>query len=162
MSAAYPPLDFSRPGDLVTWPEVMASSTAKQAGLANTFDAPIHAWFAALVSRVIIDPLRRHGIPHRISSFYRGAALRQVFAAQDPPHPAKNPLSQHALGQAVDLNGPQGTLAEAEEIYNFIKMHLPFDVLLLERRRLAQNKGFTYWVHVSLGPRMRRQAKYYF
>lgn len=104
----------------------------------------------------ILQPLRNaYGLPIFINSGYRSAALNATIGG------ARN--SQHMLGQAADITArhcpPIGYDAAVD--YDFrkenkrlfsliISLKLPFDQLIDE-------KSYS-WIHVSYGPRNRRQV----
>jgi zinc D-Ala-D-Ala carboxypeptidase len=101
-----------------------------QAALAN---------MRALV-RDVLDPLREAlGRPIMISSGYRSQSVNIAVGGSS--------RSQHCLGEAADFN-VQG-MSVAEVIAFIRKSDIPFDQLIDE---------FGRWVHISHGPRNRRQV----
>lgn len=128
--------------------EMTRSRTAQKLHLNNEPTEEQLRNLQALVTNVL-DPLREAwGGPITVTSGFRS---RQVNSAVGG---AKN--SQHWLGQAADIicaEGPRSTRALGEYI---IDLHLPFDQLIFEgesARVLA-----CQWIHVSYGPRNRRQV----
>jgi zinc D-Ala-D-Ala carboxypeptidase len=71
-----------------------------------------------------------------ISSFYRSDKLNKAIGGSK--------TSQHSTGEAIDIDS-QDNLFNAE-IFNFIKLNLPFDQLIWEFGN-SQNPD---WVHVSV------------
>jgi hypothetical protein len=120
-----------------TLAEMTDSQTAVRKGIDNDpGTAVVHALTTLCVQ--ILEPLRAHyGLPVRISSGYRSPALNAAIGGAS--------ASQHVLGEAADITVPGiDNLALAR----WIRDHLPFDQVIMEGR----------WVHVSCGPRNRRQA----
>jgi hypothetical protein len=82
-----------------------------------------------------------YGKPIRVNSGYRCPKLNKAVGG--------SATSQHVLGQAADITG--GNKSENKILFDLIKsLKLPFDQLIWEN-------GGT-WVHVSYGPRNRRQV----
>jgi zinc D-Ala-D-Ala carboxypeptidase len=113
--------------------------TSTGTGLPNTPKAEEVTALRALVTNVL-QPLRTHvGVPIVVSSGFRSAAVNRAVGGSSS--------SQHRLGQAADINAAGiGPKALCEII---IELGLPFDQLIQE---------FGRWVHVSYGPRNRRQV----
>lgn len=124
--------------------ELCKSSTAAQRGIDNTPGAAERRNLTALVEHVL-DPLReRWGAPITVTSGYRSPKLNAAVGG------AKT--SQHLLGQAADLSA--GSKAKNKDLFNLLRASgLPFDQLIDE-------KGYQ-WVHVSYGPRNRREVLRY-
>lgn len=117
----------------------LAELTVTGTGLANVPGPKERAALAALAQN-ILEPLRVHvGVPIVVTSGFRSRAVNAAVGGE--------PSSQHVLGEAADIvcaaNAPR-QLCEA-----IIRMALPFDQLIQEHGR---------WVHVSYGPRARRQV----
>lgn len=94
----------------------------------------------------VLEPLRAHyKRPVRLSSGYRSQALNMKIGGAR--------TSQHSKGEAGDIEIPGVPNLEVAE---YIRDHLPFDQLILE----GAKKGDPHagWVHVSFGPRMRREV----
>lgn len=88
----------------------------------------------------VLQPLRDHvRVPIVVSSGFRSAKVNAAVGGA--------PSSQHRFGQAADINaagiGPRALCR------TIIDLGLPFDQLIQE---------FGRWVHVSYGPRHRRQV----
>lgn len=124
-----------------TMEELTRSATAERLGIDNTPPGEARAWLEQLAEKVL-DPLReKWGGPIRVTSGYRSVRLNAAVGG------AKG--SQHVLGQAADLT--VGSREKNRDLFNLIRAgSLPFDQLIDE-------KGFS-WVHVSCGPRGRRQV----
>lgn len=120
--------------------ELCKSATAAQYKIDNTPSQEAIENMKALVANVL-DPLRESwGKPIVVSSGYRSRKLNTKLKG------SKN--SQHCLGQAADIK--VGNKEENKKLFNLIQeLKLPYDQLIDE---------YNYsWVHVSYGPRNRRQ-----
>jgi hypothetical protein len=116
--------------------EFTKSELATRKGLDNTPDAFITRRLKDLCEKVL-QPLRdKLNQPIIVNSGYRSPAVNKLVGGSDK--------SQHCLGQAADIEVPgMSNKALAE----FIKLHLPYDQLILEFwDGLSPNSG---WVHVS-------------
>ena len=116
----------------------LAELTVTGSGLPNIPNATERACLLDLCEN-ILQPLRDYArAPIVVSSGFRSDAVNRAAGG------AKT--SQHTLGQAADFNiagmSPQATCAM------IVRLGLPFDQLIQE---------FGRWVHVSYGPRDRRQ-----
>ena len=126
-----------------TLDEFLKSATATRLGIDNTPDEKVLNCIQALVDNVL-EPLRAHyGRPIIITSGYRCPTLNKAVGGSS--------TSQHAIGQAVDIRSVSDSREDNKELFDMIReMKLPFDQLINE---------FGYdWVHVSFGPRNRRQV----
>lgn len=126
-----------------TLDEFIKSATAIRLGIDNTPDENVLNCIQALVDNVL-EPLRVHfGRPIIITSGYRCQKLNKAVGGSS--------TSQHAIGQAVDIRSVSDSREDNKELFDMIReMKLPFDQLINE---------FDYdWVHVSFGPRNRRQV----
>jgi hypothetical protein len=112
--------------------EVIRSESAKRLGVNNTPTAE-HIENLKALAENIFQPIRDHfGVPIRISSGYRSAALNKKIGG------AKT--SQHLSGEALDLDNDNASITN-KEIFDFIVENLDFDQVINE---------FDYsWVHVS-------------
>ena len=121
--------------------ELTNSSTAKSKGIDNTPTREVVGNLTVLVDKVL-DPLREaYGKPIKVNSGYRCPKLNKAVGG--------SATSQHVLGQAADITG--GSKAENKKLFDLLRsLKLHFDQLILE------NGGV--WVHVSCGPRNRRQV----
>lgn len=92
----------------------------------------------------VLEPVRAHfGKPVRINSGYRSAKVNAAVGSK--------PTSQHALGQAADIE-IDGVSNAAVAIW--IRDNLAFDQVILENHKAGQpNSG---WVHVSWSAASRR------
>ena len=125
-----------------TFQELTKSATAKRKGIDNSPSLQVRANLAALVENVL-DPLREaYGKPIVVTSGYRCEKLNRAVGGAAS--------SQHVKGQAADIRSVQDTPEENKKLYDLIvKLKLPFDQIINE---------YNYdWVHVSYGPRHRRQ-----
>lgn len=125
-----------------TFQELTKSATAKRKGIDNSPSVQVRANLAALVENVL-DPLREaYGKPIVVTSGYRCEKLNRAVGGAAS--------SQHVKGQAADIRSVQDTPEENKKLYDLIvKLGLPFDQIINE---------YNYdWVHVSYGPRHRRQ-----
>lgn len=122
-----------------TLDEFTHSQTAARRGLKNDPGQAELANLQALVEH-ILDPLREAlGKPIRVSSGFRSAQVNRAIGGAAS--------SQHTLGQAADFTVPGMT---TQEVVDAVRaLDLPFDQLIEE---------FGSWVHVSYGPRHRRQV----
>lgn len=113
--------------------------TSTGTGLPNEPTAEEVAALRALVTNVL-QPLRTAvGVPVVVSSGFRSAAVNRAVGGAAS--------SQHRLGQAADINA--AGIGPKELCQRIIDLGLPFDQLIQE---------FGRWVHVSYGPRHRRQV----
>ncbi len=121
--------------------ELTRSATATRMHIDNTPDRDTVRCLELLVNN-ILDPLRaRYGRPIYVTSGYRCRRLNDAVGG------AYN--SQHILGQAADIT--VGSPEDNRQLYSLIRqMRLPFDQLIDEHDM--------QWIHVSYGPRHRRQA----
>jgi len=119
--------------------EFTRSSTATRLRIDNT---PTEEHFKNLAGlcRHVLTPLRiAVGTPIRISSGYRSPALNKAVKGSSN--------SQHCAGEAADFTIPGYSIRETVDLMTTLR--LPFDQLIDE---------FGEWVHVSHGPRQRRQV----
>lgn len=114
-------------------------------GLKNDAPPQIVTALKALCGNVL-EPIREHfGRPVQVNSGYRSPAVNRAVGSK--------PTSQHAMGQAADIEIPGvSNLALAR----WIEANLPFDQVILEAHRKGDPSSG--WVHVSYGPRNRRQV----
>ena len=122
--------------------ELTKSSTAKRKGIDNTPTESVKKNLTLLVEK-ILDPLREAwGAPIIVSSGYRCPKLNRAVGGAT--------ASQHMLGQAADIHTVSDKPEDNKKLFELIKsLKLPFDQLINEY-------GYN-WVHVSYGPRNRRQ-----
>jgi len=107
----------------------------------NMPNVPNEAEVASLRSLAerILQPLRDAlGKPVRVNSAFRSEAVNRAVGG--------TATSQHRLGQAADIHVPGMTSVELAK--KIVALGLPFDQVIEE---------FGSWVHVSYGPRHRRQ-----
>lgn len=126
-------------GKYFTLDEMTHSQTASRVGVRNVPNAKELEALKQLVEK-ILDPLRAAaGKPVVISSGFRSERVNALVGG--------SASSQHRFGEAADLTIPGMT---TDEIVALIRRkNLPFDQLIEE---------FGSWVHVSYGPRNRRQV----
>jgi len=125
--------------------EVMRSETAKRKGISN-MPTPEHIENFKLLAERVFQPIRDHfGVPIRISSGYRSAALNKAIGgAGKTVNGVYVPSSQHCTGEAIDID-MDGTSITNAAIFNFIKDNLEFDQLIWEFGTDTNPD----WVHVS-------------
>lgn len=123
--------------------ELCHSNTANRLGIDNAADEDVKRRLELLVEN-ILDPLRAAwGAPLIVTSGYRCPKLNAAVGG------AKS--SQHMSGEAVDIRTVSDLPAENKKLFDMIqKLRLPYDQLIDEY-------GYN-WVHVSYGPRNRRQV----
>lgn len=132
-----------------TLAEFLESQTARRNNITEQFkpSATVTRNLEALVTN-ILDPLREAlGSPIKISSGYRSPALNKAVGGAN--------TSQHLQGEAADIQAMH-PVSNATLFELIIKMGLPFDQLIWE----YGTKLNPAWVHVSFGPRNRRQILY--
>lgn len=124
-----------------TMNEMTRSATARRKGINNSPSPQVAQSITALVEK-ILDPLREAwGQPIIVSSGYRCPTLNKLVGG------AAN--SQHTLGQAADIHTVSDKPADNKRLFELIqRLRLPFDQLIDEY-------GYN-WIHVSYGPRNRR------
>jgi len=92
-----------------------------------------------MLAEKVLQPLRDAlGKPVRVNSAFRSQAVNRAVGG--------TATSQHRLGQAADIHVPGMTSVELAR--KIVALGLPFDQVIEE---------FGSWVHVSYGPRHRRQ-----
>lgn len=126
-------------GKYFTLEEMTRSQTAARRGLPNQPTAKQLESLKALV-RNVLDPLREAlGRPVNISSGFRSEAVNKAVGGSSS--------SQHRYGEAADIVVPGLTVEQV--VARIRSLNLPFDQLIDE---------FGSWVHVSHGPRHRREV----
>lgn len=128
-----------------TLEELQKSQTAARRRIDNTAPDEVVANLKTLVEN-ILQPVRDHfKKPVVISSGYRSPRLNRAIGGAR--------TSQHVYGQAADFEIPG---LSNYKVAKWIEENLPFDQLILEFYTPGQpNSG---WVHVSYGPRNRKQV----
>jgi uncharacterized protein YcbK (DUF882 family) len=122
-----------------TLAELTISQEAARSGLKNQPNAD-QIESLSLLCENVLQPLRdRVKKPLVVSSGFRSVTINRRIGGSDS--------SQHCKGQAVDFTIPGMTVADTVALIR--KMNLPFDQLIEE---------FGQWVHVSYGPRNRKQV----
>lgn len=123
--------------------ELTASPTAKRKGINNEPSLTETRNLFALVNN-ILDPLREaYGKPIVVTSGYRCYLLNRAVGGATS--------SQHTKGQAADIRSMSDKREDNKKLFDLIlSLKLPFDQLINE---------YNYdWVHVSFGPKNRRQV----
>ena len=122
--------------------ELTKSPTAKRRGIDNTPNESVKKNLNHLVDK-ILDPLREAwGAPIIVTSGYRCGKLNRAVGGATG--------SQHMYGQAADIRTVSDKPSENKKLFDLIqKLKLPYDQLIDEY-------GYN-WVHVSYGPKNRRQ-----
>lgn len=125
-----------------TMKELTKSPTAQRKGIKNEPNEQEKRNLEALVDK-ILDPLREaYGKPIIVGSGFRCEKLNKAIGGAVS--------SQHMKGQAADITTVSDKPEDNKVLYDLIiKLGLPFDQLINEF-------GFN-WIHVSYGPRNRRQ-----
>jgi hypothetical protein len=125
--------------------EVTRSETAKRKGISN-MPPPEHIENFKKLAENVFQPIRDHfGVPIRISSGYRSAALNKAIGgAGKTVNGVYVPSSQHCKGEAIDID-MDGTTITNKQIFDFIKANVNFDQLIWEFGTDANPD----WVHVS-------------
>lgn len=122
--------------------ELTKSATAARKGIKNDPSIEECKSLTALIEKVL-DPLREaYGKPIIVTSGYRCPKLNAAVGG--------SASSQHVKGEAADIRSVADTPEENKKLFDLIvKLGLPYDQLINE---------YNYdWVHVSFGPRHRRQ-----
>ena len=125
-----------------TLAEMTKSATAQRKGIKNDPSIQVCKALTSLIEKVL-DPLREaYEKPIIVTSGYRCEKLNKAVGGAAS--------SQHVKGEAADIRSVQDTPEENKKLFDLIvKLGLPFDQLINE---------YNYdWVHVSYGPRHRRQ-----
>jgi len=114
--------------------ELTKSETANKLKIDNTPNEKVKENLTALVDNVL-DPLRElYGKPIYVNSGYRCEKLNKIVGG------VAN--SQHATGEAADIEGYNRSVNENKKLFNLIlTSDLPFDQLI--------NENNFAWVHVS-------------
>lgn len=130
-------------GKYFTINELTKSSTASRLHIDNTPSQEVKDNLNKLIDNVL-DPLRElYGKPIIVNSGYRCPKLNKAVGG------ARN--SQHLIGQASDIRTVTNTKESNKQLFDIIRnSKLPFDQLI--------NEYDFNWVHVSYGPRNRRQV----
>lgn len=120
--------------------ELCKSTTADKYNIDNTPTQEVTDNLTKLVDN-ILDPLREAwGRPIYVNSGYRSPKLNAKVGGSTN--------SQHKSGQAADIT--TGNASNNEKLFKLIQnLKLPFDQLIDE-------KNYS-WIHVSYGPKNRRQ-----
>lgn len=126
--------------------ELLESQTARRHNIAEQFSPPpeVVKNLEALCKH-ILQPLRDAlGVSIQVSSGYRSPMTNAKVGGV--------PTSQHQKGQAADIQCPQ--LGNAALFNKIRELKLPYDQLIWE----YGTKENPAWVHVSYGPKHRREA----
>lgn len=120
----------------ITLAEATKSQTAVRKGINNTPSAT-ELQRMRIVAMRVFEPVREFiGQPLLVSSFFRCIELNKAIGGAS--------TSQHALGEAIDIDGdPYGV--SNKEIFDYIRKKLVFDQLIWE----FGNDNEPDWVHVS-------------
>lgn len=120
--------------------ELCKSTTADKYNIDNTPTQEVTDNLTKLVDN-ILDPLREAwGRPIYVNSGYRSPKLNTKVGGTS--------TSQHLFGMAADIT--TGNASNNEKLFKLIQnLKLPFDQLIDE-------KNYS-WIHVSYGPKNRRQ-----
>ena len=121
--------------------ELTRSATAQARGIDNT-PTPQHVTNLRHLAATLEKVRALLGHPVLISSGYRSPELNAAVGGSS--------TSDHANGLAADLTCPKFGTAEAVCVA-IMDSGIAFDQLIFEQ-------GATDWVHLGIGPRMRRQV----
>ncbi|VFR32617.1 Phage protein [plant metagenome] len=122
--------------------ELTRSDTASARGIDNT-PGPAHLANLQRLAETLEQVRALLGHPMLISSGYRSPALNRAI-------PNSSSTSDHSNGLAADFTSPRfGTVRKICEA--IIASGIKFDQLIYEQ-------GSTKWVHIGIGPRMRREV----
>lgn len=125
-----------------TLDELTRSDTASARGIDNT-PGPAHLANLQRLAETLEQVRALLGHPMLISSGYRSPALNRAI-------PNSSSTSDHSNGLAADFTSPRfGTVRKICEA--IIASGIKFDQLIYEQ-------GSTKWVHIGIGPRMRREV----
>lgn len=124
----------------IDYATAIRSDMAKRNGINNYF-TPDQLERMKLLAEEVYEPLVEHfGIPIFISSFFRNKEVNRLIGGSlTSQHLANN-------GAAMDLDADMNEEITNQEVFDYIKDHLPFDQLILEDIRPDGRIG---WVHVS-------------
>lgn len=127
--------------------EMLKSQTASRLKITEQFNPPPEVIEnLRLLCEHILEPLRKECGPITINSGYRSPKTNRSVGGA--------PTSQHLLGQAADIECV--SFKNKLLFVSIQKLHLPFDQLIWEYGTKTEPE----WVHVSFGPRNRRQILY--
>lgn len=127
--------------------EMIRSESAKRAGI-NNMPTKEHLESMKVLAEKIFQPIRDYfKRPIHLSSGYRSKALNASIKGA-----SKN--SQHALGQALDLD-MDGTEITNKQVFDYIKENLEFDQLIWE----FGTDNNPAWVHVSFNSKGRQRKQ---
>jgi zinc D-Ala-D-Ala carboxypeptidase len=117
--------------------ELTRSESAKRRRISNQ-PTEAHIENMKYLAEKVFQPIRDHfGVPIRISSGYRSAALNKAIGGSQS--------SFHSLGCAIDIDN-DGTSITNKEIFDFIKDNLEYTELIWE----FGTKSNPDWVHVAI------------
>ena len=116
--------------------EITRSNTAKRLGIDNEPTKKDLENIQRLITN-ILQPLRNHLGPIRISSGYRSKELNRAIGG------TRNPISQHCKGEAVDIQFWRDGQMCNKEVYDWIIDNaIEFDQMI--------NEFDFSWIHISL------------
>lgn len=120
----------------ISYKEATLSPTAQRLGIDNTPDSEV-LYRMKLVASKCFEPIRSwYGKPIKINSFYRSPELNKAIGG------ALNPISQHVLGEAIDIDADGDNL----KIFEWIRKNLEFDQCIAEG---DEGNGNPLWIHIS-------------
>lgn len=130
------------------WREFLNSETATAKGINNIPAERSWVWenMAYLTTRVL-DPLREHFGPLRITSGYRSTLLNRAVGGSS--------TSLHCFGMAADIKPVKANPVPLKDIFVFVYEHLPYTELVAEDIPYG-------WIHVGIekGRDNEKQLKY--
>jgi len=138
-----------------TLEEFVRSRKAQARGINNNPSAEAVEWMKKLCQQILEPARLAWGQPIFVNSGYRSSKLNSSVGGA--------PNSQHRLGQAADIVADL-SLLNYDLGQLIIQLNLPFDQLIFEDYYVEYVAGKPQhrcrWIHVSYGPRNRRQVIY--
>jgi len=124
----------------ITYREAIRSEVAKRNGLLNYF-TPEQLERMKLVAEKVFEPVRNYfNVPIFVSSFFRTKQLNILLkGATNSQHMANN-------GAAIDVDADIYCGVTNKQIFDYIRLNLDFDQLILENVSVDGTGG---WVHFS-------------
>lgn len=127
-----------------TLAELTKSGTANRLGIINIPTKEANKNLRVLCDQVL-QPLRDHFGPIRITSGYRNERLNEAVGGVE--------TSQHVKGEAVDIKPIKASL---EDVFLYICHNMDIDQVILEK------SGDSEWIHISyVGNKNRNMALLY-
>lgn len=141
-----------------TLEEMLHSDTAAIKHIKNTTDDTKVIENLRLLCENILQPIRDFvGRPVIVTSGYRSPQVNKLVGGSK--------TSQHLTGQAADILIKGYSRGDMQQLFRWIQnSDLPFDQLISEgvfpQSQLTGHYRNVPWIHISFGPRNRRQVLY--